>query len=56
MTTCYSCSKSFAVPDEYGGFALLCRPDGDDGRVQSAEIPCLRYQREPGADEPEEKL
>lgn len=54
MTTCHSCAKSFAMPtDDFGGTVLMCRPDCD-GRVQAAEIPCLKYQREPGVDEPDE--
>lgn len=54
MTTCYSCENSFSMPtDDFGGTTLLCSPDGEDG-CQYAEIPCLKYQRADGADEPEE--
>lgn len=54
MNTCYSCAKSYAAPtSDYGGSVLLCKPDVGE-RVQAAEIPCLKYQREPGADETQE--
>lgn len=50
--TCFSCARSYAVPtDDYGGSMLMCEPDGEYPQV--AKIVCLKFIREPGADEPE---
>lgn len=51
MITCYSCANSYAAPID-GEFLLLCNQNGDS--VQVAEVTCLKYVREPGADEPED--
>ena len=54
MTSCHSCSKSYAMPtDDFGGTALVCVPD-DWHKMQAAVEVCDKYQREAGADEPEE--
>lgn len=54
MTTCHSCSKSYAMPsDDFGGTVLVCVPD-DWHKMQAADALCEHYLREPGADEPEE--
>ncbi|CAB4187198.1 hypothetical protein UFOVP1155_3 [uncultured Caudovirales phage] len=50
--TCHSCAKSYYMPiDDYGGTILTCKPDGESAQV--AEVPCLKYQRERGEDDPE---
>lgn len=51
--TCRSCAKSYLLPiDDYGNCMRFCKPDGE--RQQHAGIVCLKYEREPGADEPED--
>lgn len=56
MTTCYSCRWSYFgyAKETVSGFTLMCKPDGEKDRIQDARLPCQKYQREPGADEPSE--
>lgn len=56
MTTCHSCRWAFQkwaqkTPTSFPTIHLRCWPDGDQEDEQVAEIPCQKYQREPGTDE-----
>ena len=54
MPSCYSCRWSYAVEGEYHPEGVLgCNPGGV-GEFQRAVVLCSKYERESGADEPEE--
>ena len=51
MKTCYSCSKSFVIPnDTYTQSILMCRPTENSPMQETGTI-CPDYEREAGADE-----
>jgi hypothetical protein len=53
INTCYACRYAFGWFDQdCNKSVLMCRP-GDDHNEKIAEIVCVKFQRAPGADEPE---